>query len=160
MRAGGGKSKGSSFERWVCKELSLWITDGKRTDCFWRSAMSGGRATVAHKKGVDVRQAGDICAVAPEGAEFCDRWFIECKHVKDLNLDSFLIKKTGMLASFWKKCCQQAERHKRAPMLIARQNGWPTLLITYNGLFAGPKQVVVASGLCDIFLFTDILLMD
>ena len=51
MRKGGGKAKGSSFERLICKELSLWITGGEHQDVFWRSAMSGGRSTVAMKKG-------------------------------------------------------------------------------------------------------------
>ena len=36
--------KGSEFEREMCKCLSLWWTDSKRDDVFWRSAQSGGRA--------------------------------------------------------------------------------------------------------------------
>ena len=46
MRKGGGKEKGSSFERLVCKRMSMWLSKGERDDLFWRSAMSGGRATV------------------------------------------------------------------------------------------------------------------
>jgi len=153
MRPGGGKAKGASFERQVCKELSLWITDGKRTDCFWRSAMSGGRATVASKKGVDVRQAGDITAVAPEGTELTDKWFIECKHVKTLVLDSFLVKGTGLLAKFWKKCCKEAERHGRLPIIIARQNKWPTLIITNRGTLIDWTAPFIRSRRCDITLF-------
>src|SRR4249919_3894092 len=100
MRAGGGKQKGSVFERQVCRRLSLWVTNNEKQDVFWRSAMSGGRATVARGK---VRQCGDVCAVAEEGYAFCNSWFVECKHVRSLNLDSFLIKSTGALDKFWRK---------------------------------------------------------
>jgi len=47
MRKGGGKAKGASFERDICRRLSLWVSAGKQEDVFWRSAMSGGRSTVA-----------------------------------------------------------------------------------------------------------------
>jgi hypothetical protein len=123
-----GKQKGAGFEREICKLLSLWVSGGKQVDLFWRSAMSGGRATVQHAKGVMVRQAGDICAVAPEGQAFCDSWYIECKHVKRLALDQFLVKRTGPLANFWAKLGKESVRHNRQAMLIARQNGWPTLV--------------------------------
>jgi hypothetical protein len=122
-----GKQKGSQFERDVCKALSLWVTHGKRTDAFWRSAMSGGRATV-HKHG-DVRQAGDITAVAPEGHKLTDSHYIECKFYKDLNFDG-LIKGSGKLLDFWEKTLLQATRYQRIPVLIAKQNMLPTLLIT------------------------------
>src|SRR6266550_5759186 len=121
--------KGQAFERKTCKQLSLWITNGEREDCFWRTAMSGGRATVHHKRGVEIRQGGDICAVVPEGHEFCDYWFVELKHYRDLDIASFLLKDKGTLARFWKKTIQQAERHNRSPMLIAKQNNFPTLVI-------------------------------
>ncbi len=129
MRPGGGKAKGASFEREICRKLSLWVTGGRREDCFWRSAMSGGRATVARKRGKDVQQSGDITAVHPEGHAFLDRWYVECKHYKDLSLDAFLVKGTGPLASFWKKACDEAKHYKRSPMLICKQNGWPILVI-------------------------------
>jgi hypothetical protein len=129
MRAGGGKQKGSKFERQVCKDLSLWITNGQREDCLWRSAISGGRATVASRKGKSVRQGGDICAVSPEGHGLADRFFMECKFVKDLNLAEFLIKGTGLLAQFWKKARTEAIRDKKIPMIIAKQNNFPPLVI-------------------------------
>jgi len=92
--------------------------------------MSGGRATVHHRRGVVVRQGGDICSVTPEGHELTDYWFIECKHVKRLALDQFAVKGTGPLAQFWKKTQREAYKYNREPMIIARQNGWPVLVIT------------------------------
>ncbi len=143
MRPGGGKQKGAQFEREICKRLSLWVSDGEREDVFWRSAMSGGRATVQHRKGVDVRQGGDICAVAPEGHILCDEFFIECKYVKDLGFGTFIVNGTGKLRDFWLKCLEESARHKKSPMLIAKQNGWPTIVIIKHNLSLGP---------CDPFL--------
>lgn len=131
MRPGRGKAKGSAFEREVCRKLSLWVTHGEKDDCFWRSAISGGRATVAKRKGKIVRQDGDICAVAPEGHVLTNFWFIECKHVKKLDLEQFLVKGDGLLATFWRKALSQCGQ--KIPVIIAKQNRWPTLVIAPKG---------------------------
>lgn len=158
MRPGGGKGKGAAFERAICKQLSLWITNGKKTDCFWRSAISGGRATVRHRKGESTRQAGDICAVSPEAHAFTDKWFVECKHVRRLNIEGFLLSNKGDLAKFWKVAKQQAARHDRWPMIIARQNNSPILVITpLHGLSDIEPKFVSVSRECDVYLFEDML---
>jgi hypothetical protein len=128
-----GKVKGSSFEREVCKLFSLWISGGQNEDLFWRSAMSGGRATVAHRKGKVVRQSGDITAVAPEAHFFTDIFFMECKFLKKLQIDKFILLGEGTLAKFWQVCIKEAAKHGRKPMLIARENGKPPLVITQKG---------------------------
>jgi hypothetical protein len=125
-----GKQKGSAFEREVCKKLSLWVSHGKSVDLFWRSAMSGGRATVARTRGRVVRQAGDITAVAPEGHALTDLTYIECKFYRDLDIESFLIHEKGKLAGFWRSTKINAKVNVKAPWLIAKQNRLPTLLIT------------------------------
>ena len=131
MRPGGGKAKGAAFERGICKLLSLWVSGGALEDLFWRSAMSGGRATVAHRKGINVRQGGDICSVSPEGHSLTDNFYIECKHLKKISLDS-LIKGVGPLIKIWRDTRKAAKRHDKTPMLIFRQNGWPTLACLKN----------------------------
>ena len=130
-RRGGSRSKakGSSFERLVCKKLSLWVTHGERDDCFWRSAMSGGRATVSRKKGGDVRQAGDITAVAEEGLPLTDRAYIECKAYRDLMVAQFLLGR-GTLFKFWRHTCKEAKHYRKVPVLIVKQNTYETLVIT------------------------------
>lgn len=130
MRPGGGKAKGSSFERQVCRDLSLWLSQGQRDDYFWRSAMSGGRASVQFKKGrPNLTQAGDISAISPEGALLTNVFMIECKFYRDLILVGlFHGIKTGINAH-WETCVRQAGQHKRWPMLIARQNRFPPLVI-------------------------------
>ena len=55
-KPGYGKQKGGEYERTVCKKLSLWVSNGTRDDIFWRSAMSGGRATLQRKKGIIISQ--------------------------------------------------------------------------------------------------------
>ena len=150
MRAGGGKGKGGAWERVVAKRLSLWITHGKRQDVFWRSSLSGGRATIARGK---VRQAGDLCAVAEEGNAFSEAWFIECKHVKDLGLEGFLISNTGPLAKFWTTACKEARKHGRDPLLICKQNNWPPLVVTRPDELS-VKPIIMTTRVY-IYLFED-----
>lgn len=73
-------SKGASFERDISRQLSLWWTHGERDDVFWRSSMSGGRATVRAKKGQKTAyQNGDITATDPIGSQLIENVVIELK---------------------------------------------------------------------------------
>jgi hypothetical protein len=133
MRPGGGKAKGSSFERQICGKLSFWVTHGKRDDCMWRSAISGGRATVRFKKGKTTRsQTGDICSVAREAEAFLNTFIVECKHVKSLDLEAALVHCRGFLVPVWHKLEDEAAKHSKRPLLIARQNRMPTLVFLYQ----------------------------
>lgn len=150
VRKGGGKQKGSAFERMVCKRLSLLLSNGERDDLFWRSAMSGGRATVLFNRGADVsNQAGDISAISPLGAKFVDRFFVECKSYKTFELDTFLYSGKGRFATFWKTADQEASKYNKFPMLIAKENRRPVIVcvqawatnwfgLSINPLFTAP----------------------
>jgi hypothetical protein len=128
MRKGGGKSKGSSFERLICKELSLWMSHGTMEDVYWRSAMSGGRSTVAASKGKRLAaQAGDISCINPFGHPLTDQFIIECKAYADLRFAGILTA-TGTLCNFWKELNLEARKYDKLPMLIARQNQMPTVV--------------------------------
>lgn len=128
MRRGGGKNKGSSFERLVCVQLSLWITKGAQEDVYWRAAMSGGRATVAHKKGKRLAaQAGDISCIHSIGEPLTDKFMLECKFYADLNYIGLLVGR-GKLASFWTEAKTQAARYGKLPLLIAKQNQQPIVV--------------------------------
>lgn len=73
-------AKGQQFERDVCVLLSRWWTGGENDSVFWRTANSGGRATVRGKKGKTTRgQYGDICATDPIGQPFIDLFNVEIK---------------------------------------------------------------------------------
>ncbi len=130
MRSGGGKAKGSEFERSISKSLSLWITNNKRDDCFWRSAASGGRATIQFKKGKENRtQTGDITAIDPIGAWLTDRFIIENKNYKSLDIDSGIISNTGRLHKFWVDLVAVSNKINKLPMLIGKESYRPILLI-------------------------------
>jgi len=72
-KRGKGSRKGSSFERTICKELSLWFTHGERDDVFWRTAGSGARATTRSKQGKSTANScGDIGALDDIGKKLMD----------------------------------------------------------------------------------------
>lgn len=134
MRSGGGKRKGTEFERDIAKSLSLWITLAKRDDVLWRSAISGGRTTAHYaKQKKDSRPrinkeqklahvGGDICAIHPLGAPLIDRFFLELKFYRDLNLGRALTEQEGLLIKFWLKACEQAKRLGKHPLLVFKEN--------------------------------------
>lgn len=130
MRSGGSKQKGSNFERLVCRELSLWVTRGQRDDVFWRSATSGGRATIGLSQGIiRASQAGDLSPIAAAGEALLNHVVVECKHYKELDLFSGIVNDTGKLYKFWNDLITHSFRFGRQPMLIARQNNMPTVVL-------------------------------
>jgi len=130
MSKGRGKHKGNSFERSMCTRFSLWVSAGKRKDVFWRTATSGGRATVHKKKGDLHRQSGDICAVSPEGHALMDRYYFELKAYKTLQLARFFTQGKGTLASFFHKTVLEAYYYNKKPVLVAKQDRVPILVVT------------------------------
>lgn len=165
MSGRASKAKGSAFERDVCVKLSLWISEGKDKDLFWRSAMSGGRATQSLKRGDTLRrQAGDISAVAPEGHVLTDFFYIELKHLKNLELTSFIISNAGALQREWLKTIKQAHRFGRIPMMIVKQNHYATLMLVAGSMYrpqTNPRvsrrfQLATVRGI-NIYLFDEVL---
>lgn len=74
------KNKGPQFERDFCKKLSLWWTEGKRDDVFWRTSGSGARAKTRSKSGQETfGQYGDVQAIDPIGQPLMDICTIELK---------------------------------------------------------------------------------
>lgn len=127
----GPKSKGANWEREVCRRLSRWVTHGKREDVFWRSSMSGGRATVYRKKGRKSADsaAGDICALLPEGRPLLETFFIECKATKDIMLEAYLFDAAvGKRADHWDKPKSQAAAHGLLPLVVLKRNGLPPIV--------------------------------
>lgn len=130
MKSGGGKQKGASFEREICVALSKWITDGEEEDVFWRSAMSGGRATVALKKGKKLTsQSSDITATKAIGELLTKHFSIECKFYADLSLEPFFYGAKSGFRSFWQQVNEDAATFGKMPMLIAKQNRRDILLV-------------------------------
>jgi hypothetical protein len=156
MRGGGGHEKGSKFERAICKRLSLWLSQGERDDLFWRSAMSGGRATLQIRRDlVNKAQSGDLTAISQEAYEFAERTFFECKHYRDLGFARGFICQTGTVWNFWQKACNEAERHIKTPVLIARQNLYPIVAITRDtqAIFRCAPLIVLPQWQAELCLF-------
>lgn len=135
MKSGGGKAKGANFERKICVALSQWISNKKRKDLYWRSAMSGGRATLGLRKGEKhLSQGGDVSAIDPLGAPLTERFCIEIKFYKDLDLGAFWLG-YGTLHRFWERVSEDARKYGKEPMLIAKQNLYPTLVLVSGSCF-------------------------
>lgn len=135
MRKGGGKQKGAQFERDVCVMLSKWLTNNVQVDVFWRSAMSGGRSTVAAKRTghLLVNQVGDLSCIDPAGRFFMNTFAVECKFYRDLDFKGLLTGK-GKLLQFWDEIRQQAATHGKLPFLVVRQNHMQTFIcVDING---------------------------
>ena len=113
-------AKGSSFEREVSKQLSLWWTDGERDDVFWRTSISGGRATVRSRQGKKTfGQQGDIQATDPIGQPLIDVCTIELKRGYSTTTFAGLLDKPDSAVNepFEKFITQAEEDHKKAGSL-------------------------------------------
>ena len=115
-------SKGSAYERELCRYLSLWWSDGRRDDCFWRTSNSGGRATARSRKGQSTSgHYGDICATDEEGKPLLSQITFELKRgysrctIADL-LDKGVKAKRQQYEEWFSKLKDTAEQ--------ARTNWW------------------------------------
>lgn len=122
MKPGGSKRKGAQFERDICTKLSLWASNGQYKDWFWRSAMSGGRATVMAHEGMSHTQTSDISPIHAEAFSFIDRYSVELKFVKNLRIDNLIKLGKEGLPSFWEQVKNDAKSTEKYPVLIAKQN--------------------------------------
>lgn len=139
-----GHVKGPRFERAICGRLSLWVSDLEREDIFWRTAMSGGRATVGSKRGKRfTAQAGDISAVDPLGDELLRHFMVECKFYKRLEYEKLFYRFRGKFGRFWRMNLAKAQEHGKELMLVAKENKREELVgITpagYEMLKCGPS---------------------
>lgn len=131
MKPGGGKHKGASFERQVCVQLSRVVDPDGEDTIFWRSAISGARATVQNRKGViNKTQLGDVSCVHTKGEWLTKHFIIECKNYSNMQVANSLIKSVGRLATFWRALCKLCLSHNKAPMLIFKEHGSDVLFCT------------------------------
>ncbi len=102
-------NKGGSYEREVCKRLSLWWTHQERDDVFWRSAGSGGRAKVRGRRGVSTYGSdGDIGLLDPIGKPFIDLIMMEIKRgYPHYTLDDILDRAAKSKRQRWEEFHQQ-----------------------------------------------------
>lgn len=142
MKKGKSKNKGSKFERLICKELSLWWTNGRREDVFTRTDSSGGRATQrSKKKKKTFGQYGDIQAADPIGQPLIDVCPIECKDGYASASIADLLDKEPRHNPIYKQFIEQAiestiesNENSKYWMIIARRRGRQVLIYVSNKL--------------------------
>lgn len=139
-RGRGGRAshaKGSSFERNVGKQLSLWLTGGERNNLFNRNVLSGGQWTSAvarGKTGKELNLPGDLAAAHPQAFEFL-KWFcIEVKHNNMLMLGTYLLddKNKSFIGQVITKVAEQSERAGLHWIFIGKQDRRATFAIMDN----------------------------
>lgn len=127
MRPGGGKAKGSGFERAICEKISLWLSHGERKDLMCRTVGSGGQFTAAINRGTQAGLAGDIRSQDPIAEQLCKSFVIECKFWRDLEMVKFLDRQ-GELYAALEKVMLEGTTVKKSWMLVAKQNNRKELL--------------------------------
>ena len=128
--------KGDSFERDMCRYLSLWLTSGKRDDVIWRN-----RLRKKHMSPDGRHQLGDIMAEGPEAYPFVNAFNVELKvgysktkrgkRTKNIPWDLLdlidynqKLKKDGgeVVLDFWKQTEGDAGMSNRIPLLIFKRD--------------------------------------
>jgi len=127
----GGKNKGSSFERLICKKLSMWVSENKRDDIFCRSAGSGAMYTARFNRGKNsAGQSGDISSTDIEGISFINKVHVECKHYKTFGFEFLIFDKSSKISEWWIQAKRDAERSLRPfILLIIKRNNIPEIVI-------------------------------
>lgn len=133
MRAGGGKQKGAQYERATCSRLSLWVSEMKRQDVFWRSAMSGGRANLRSRRrreGEFSAQAGDITATHALGDLLIRLFCVDAKNYKDFEFEKLAFCSTAEVGKAWIKTQEEAARFGKIPLMVLKQNNKDDVVCT------------------------------
>ena len=140
-----GKGKGSSFERDVAKRLSAWWTRKGNVDCLWRSAMSGGKATVT---GSSVG-TGDLVAVNPDGNGLVQRVCFELKRGYPM-ADWFSIVESSRTSTIIKGFVEQAKTSAKlggCPMwCIIHKRDRRVPLVIFDGGFGEQLERLVLNS--------------
>lgn len=110
LRGGGNPKKGGQYEREICGELSRWWSGGTRDDLFWRSAASGGRATVRGRQGKQTAgHYGDIAATDPSSEPLTRALCIELKRgYSEHTIHDLIDRPTGAAVQVWEGFFAQA----------------------------------------------------
>lgn len=108
------KKKGNLNEREVCKFLQLWT--GQK---FIRTPASGGRRLENNDMFV-----GDVVC---ENQDFKFVFTVETKHYQKLGLKTLKgqMRANAKIFGFWEQAKSDAERAKKIPMLLVRENDMP-----------------------------------
>lgn len=156
--------KGASFEREICKSLSLWWSEGNSDAIFWRTHGSGGRATTRAKKGDKTPNShGDVMALDSLGEDFLKVFAIEIKRGYSTSTPFDVFDKPESAAmQAWEKWVQQAylsqtnaqsltwliiaKRDKRIPFVVMTASSWEWLFQVKPTTFFMTKVLINCKG--------------
>lgn len=115
MRKGGGRNKGSAFEREVAAAIidTFACVGVCKEDCY-RTPGSGGHRFAKKEDPGDLVISGRLRKHWP--------FAVECKHYAKISLDLLMVPhiKQGMLYNWWVQARASAGKH--VPLLVFRQN--------------------------------------
>lgn len=163
------KQKGSEWERKFCKELSLWWTDQKKDDVFWRTSQSGGRATSRHREGKRTEgQYGDITYTQPEGKPLIDLFCFELKKGYPSSLFDLFESQSKQWTDWIKKAMKGNEQAGSLLPAIVSKRDYRNTIVTFvndrplytnvfikslkmNLPFSTPTNEIVVKGIPHLF---------
>lgn len=119
--------------------------------------MSGGRATLRQRAGEANRtQVGDIGAIDALGEKLLLRYaIIECKFHRNMDFVLAVTRQRGRLWRWWNIERAKAEVAAREPILIARENHTPPLLITTGPVIKRLRLKLYADPLYCLYRWPD-----
>lgn len=150
------KTKGTNYERDFAKRLSLWWTYGQLQDAFWRTSLSGGKATITNS----TVQVGDICAIRPIAIplENCVVFELKRGYTKTLILDWLLLGSTSLVGQWWEKGIQQSIDTNRKFILIVKHDHYPEVAFMQTELIpSNPPRKLIHNGGVACFVLEDVL---
>ena len=128
--------KGQEFERQICKQFSLWISEGKRDDVFWRTSGSGARSTSRMKKQISTENsAGDIGYIDSIGKPFIDKFLVEIKRGYSSEIEllgSIDGKKEPLLLKWFNKAEEERKNAGRDFTLLITKRNHKSSCIWFN----------------------------
>ena len=139
-------AKGSNFERKMCKRFSLWWTDNKRDDVFWRTSQSGGRATERQKKNMKTAGGyGDMMATHEIAKPFENIFIMEFKKGYDKDVGVLILvdgkQKEPTLLKWWNKNEKiKTESNRKFGLIVFQRNRRRPCIVMTTSLFDQLEQ--------------------
>lgn len=132
MRPGGGRAKGSAFEREVAKMIvATFASKGiTKEDCY-RTPLSGGHVYASKKDPGDLQISAALAKLFP--------YSVECKSYRSLPWEKLVRRTTSIFDKWWEQALRAAEGTKRLPILVFKQNGSPAYVMYRHNMTMYPK---------------------
>ena len=129
--------KGPQYERDICRDLSLWFSEGECDDWFWRSSGSGARAKVRGRKGKTTSgHHGDITFADQRGVPLIQFTTLEIKRgyskstFSDILDESMGKNKKRPLYYTWIEQAEESRKHAGTPfwwLIVKRDRREPVI---------------------------------